>query len=188
MGPPAGCRHDHFRSPLPRPINPVTTDAWMVKDMDEITIVDIPDQQVIGMTKKGRYTLIPELLMKVYEFSVAKKIPIAGPPVFLCRETSPESVKEANEKGTAMVEIAWPVSGTAKGNRQIKASVLPGGKMAHIVHRGPYETCEPTYLKLFAWIAEKGLAISGPVREVYQNDPRVVKPEEIITEIYVPVK
>jgi len=156
--------------------------------MDEITIVDLPSQKVLGITKKGRYTLIPELLMKVYEYAVAKKIAIAGAPVFLCHETSPEAVKEANEKGTAAIGIAWPVAGEAKGNRTIKAYELPGGKMARIVHRGPYETCEPTYLKLFAWIGEKGLTITGPIREVYLNDPRMVKPEEIATEIYVPVR
>lgn len=156
--------------------------------MDEITIVDLPEQKVLGTKKKGNYTLIPELLMKVYEFAEKKKIAIAGPPVFLCHETSPESVKEANEKGTAVVEIAWPVAGVVKGGRGMTAYDLPGGKMVRTVHRGPYETCEPTYAQLFAWIAEKGLTISGPVREVYPNDPRAVKPEEILTEIYVPVK
>jgi effector-binding domain-containing protein len=40
----------------------------------------------------------------------------------------------------------------------------------------------------FAWIETQGLRISGPIREVYPNDPRFVKPEEIITEIFVPVR
>ncbi len=156
--------------------------------MDEITIVDIPDQRVLGITRKGNYTLIPELLMKVYEFAVFNKVTIAGPPVFVCHETSPESVKEANEKGTAIIEIAWPVAGNAKGNREVRLYDLPGKKMAQRIHRGPYEACEPTYLSLFAWIFKKGLTIAGPIREVYPNDPREVKPEEVITEIYVPVK
>jgi effector-binding domain-containing protein len=60
--------------------------------------------------------------------------------------------------------------------------------MAHVVYKGPYETCEPAYLALFAWIQEKGLTICGPIREAYPNDPRVVPLEEIITEIYVPVR
>jgi AraC family transcriptional regulator len=60
--------------------------------------------------------------------------------------------------------------------------------MAHVVHKGPYATCEPAYLALFAWIEEKGLTICGPIREIYPNDPRAVSPEEIITDIYVPVR
>lgn len=155
--------------------------------MDEITIVEIEAQQVLGINKTGSYTLIPELLMKIYEFAVSSKITICGPPLFLCHETCVESVTEANEKGTARIEVAWPVFGIVKGNREIKPYTLPGGKMVHIVHHGPYESCEPTYQRLFTWIETRGLHISGPIREVYLNDPRQVKPEEILTEIFVPV-
>ena len=156
--------------------------------MEDIALVEVAAQQVIGIRKTGTYLLIPELLMKIYEYSVKKKMVMNGPPLFLCHENTPEAVMEANEKGTAIVEVAWPVSGTVKGSRNIKVYRLPGGKMVHIVHKGPYESCEPTYQKLFAWIETQGLHISGPIREVYPNDPRVVKPEEIITEIFVPVE
>ena len=61
------------------------------------------------------------------------------------------------------------------------------GKMAHIIHYGPNESCELPYLKLIDWIKEKGLRISGPIREVYPNDPREVPPDKIIRKIFVPV-
>ena len=156
--------------------------------MEDIALVEVAAQQVMGIRKTGTYALIPELLMKIYEYSQKKKIVIDGPPLFLCHESSSEAVMEANEKGTAIVEVAWPVSGSVKGSRDIKVYRLPGGKMVHTVHKGPYESCEPTYQKLFAWIEAHGLPISGPIREVYPNDPRVVTPEEIITEIFVPVE
>ena len=159
----------------------------MVHSMDDISLVEVAALQVLGIKKTGTYTLIPELLMKIYEFTVIRKIEIAGPPLFLCHEISPKAVMEANQKGTATVEVAWPVSGTVKGNREMKVYELPGGKMVHAIHKGPYESCEPTYLKVFAWIEYRGLRISGPIREVYPNDPREVTPEEIITEIFVPV-
>ena len=163
-------------------------DVDVVKNMEDIALVEVATQQVIGIRKTGTYTLIPELLMKIYEYSVKKKMVIDGPPLFLCHENSMEAVMEANEKGTAIVEVAWPVSGAVKGSRDIKVYWLPGGKMVHTVHKGPYESCEPTYQKLFAWIETQGLHISDPIREVYPNDPRMVTPEEIITEIFVPVK
>jgi len=156
--------------------------------MEEITLIEVPPQQVMGITKTGTYLLIPELLLKVYEFIVEKKITIAGMPTFVCHETSPDAVREAQEKGTAIVEVAWPVSGTVKGSGEIRVYELPGGKMVRTLHRGPYETCESTYLALFSWIEERHLQIAGPIREIYPNDPREVKPEEIITEIMVPVQ
>ena len=155
--------------------------------MEDISMVEVATRQVVGIKKTGTYKLIPELLLKVYDYTVKKNMVITGPPVFICHEISPEAVMEANEKGTAVVEVVWPVSGTVKGTKEMKVYELPGGKMAHTIQYGPYESCESTYLKLFAWIKEKGLRISGPIREVYPNDPREVPPEKIITEIFVPV-
>jgi AraC family transcriptional regulator len=147
------------------PINYIVH-GGMVPTMEDITIVEVAARQVLGMKKTGTYTLIPELLMKVYEFMVKRKIEVTGPPLFLCHEITPEAVMEANDKGAAIIGVAWPVSGNVKGNREINVYELPGGKMAHTVHRGPYESCEPTYLKLFAWIETQGLQISGPIRKV----------------------
>lgn len=155
--------------------------------MDEITLIEVPSQQVVGIQKTGTYLLIPELLMKLYEFILEKNLTIAGMPTFLCHETSPECVKEANEKGTADVEVVWPVSGTVHGSGAIRVYELPGGRMVRAVHHGPYETCESTYLAVFSWIESHHLRVAGPIREMYPNDPREVKPEEILTEILVPV-
>lgn len=155
--------------------------------MEEITIIHVPPQQVIGIKKTGTYQLIPELLMKVYEFTVEKKIIIAGMPTAIYHETSPDAVREANEKGTAIVEAVWPVSGTLKGSGEIKVYELPGGNMVRTLHRGPYETLESTYLTLFSWIEKRHLQITGPIREMYYNNPNEVKPEEIMTEIMIPV-
>ena len=153
-----------------------------------ITLVEVPPMDVLGTEKTGAYSLIPELLMKVVNYMMENNIPVTAPPLFLCHEKSPDAVMEANEKGTARVEIAWPVSGPAAGSGDIRKYSLPGGRMVHTVHKGPYESCEPTYLAALAWIRDHGLSINGPIREVYPNDPREVPPEEILTEIYIPVE
>lgn len=155
--------------------------------MEDISIIEVKPQLVAGIQKTGTYALIPELLLKVYSYLDENGIVPAGMPTFICHETSPEAVMEANEKGTAMVEVVWPVSGGVKGSGEIKVYELAGGKMARAVHRGPYELCESTYLKLFAWLDENKLCITGPIREIYPNDPSTVKPEDILTEILVPV-
>lgn len=156
--------------------------------MEEITIVEVPPQQVVGIKKTGNYSLIPQLLMQLAGYIMENKIAFAGMATFVCHETSPECVKEAQEKGTALVEVVWPVAGKVSGSGDIKVYTLPGGKMVRTMHHGPYETCEPTYLALFSWIGEHNLKIAGPIREIYPNDPREVKPEEILTEILVPVR
>ena len=59
--------------------------------------------------------------------------------------------------------------------------------MAKIVHKGPYQESASSYEVLMSWIGKNGKKITGPLREVYLNDPREVPPEEILTEIDVPI-
>jgi effector-binding domain-containing protein len=154
----------------------------------DITLIDIPPQNVLGIRKKGHYRDIAVLLPKLCEYMFSKGIGIAGMPMFLCHETGKEEAIAADAAGNADIEVAVPVIGNPEGNGEIRHYTIPGGKMARTFHRGPYEACEPTYLALFTWICEHNLQISGPIRELYHNDPNEVKPEEILTEILAPVE
>lgn len=156
--------------------------------MEEITIVDFPSQTVLGTKQTGKYELIPSLIRKVFEYAIPHGAQIQGPPMFICHETSVEAAEEANREGTAKVEIVVPIAAKIDGTDNITCYELPGGCMAKIVHKGPYETCESTYQKLFCWLSENNKRINGPIREVYCNDPREVPQEEILTEIYAPIE
>jgi effector-binding domain-containing protein len=156
--------------------------------MDEITIVDIPEQKVLGIRKRGKYEMIAELMPQLFQYAVSKGAQIQGPPIFVCHETGKDDVMKANQEGNADVEVAVPVGSEIEETDEIKCYSLPGAKMAKIIHKGPYEACEPTYNKLFAWVKENGMKIVGPTREVYLNDPREVPKEEILTEIYAPIE
>jgi effector-binding domain-containing protein len=155
--------------------------------MEPITLVELPDQQVLAIRKRGNYRIVPELLAVLFEFVFRKQVAIAGMPFLLLHETSKEEAEEADRNGTADVEVAIPVNGQVRTEGDIIAYTLPGGKMARIVHLGPYENTGESYERLFAWIAERGLSVKGPIREIYYNDPREVKPEEIKTEVLAPV-
>jgi effector-binding domain-containing protein len=156
--------------------------------MNEITIVDVKPQLVAGMTKTGSYKIIAELLPKLYEYAASKGAQFTGPPVFLCHEVTAEKVMEADKNGTANVEVAAPIAAKIPETDEITCYELPGGKMAKTIHKGPYQECGPTYEKLFNWLKENDKEIIGPTREVYLNDPKDVKEEEILTEIYAPLE
>ncbi|HWQ48967.1 MAG TPA: GyrI-like domain-containing protein [Methanosarcina sp.] len=157
--------------------------------MSEITIVELNPQLVLGMRKTGAYKEIPMMFQRICEFAFSKNIQITAYPAFLWHETTVEEAQKADIEENADIEVVFPISEfieTAE-DEEIRVYELPGGKMAKIVHKGPYEECTLTYEKLFSWIAENGKRIVGPVREVYLNDPREVQPEEILTEIYAPL-
>jgi effector-binding domain-containing protein len=92
--------------------------VWYV--MTEITLVEVPVMNVIGTTKTGTYALIPELLIKVFAYIQKKKAPIAGPPLFLCHETSPAAV--ADERGRSCMAGQR----TGKGHKRYRVIRTPG--------------------------------------------------------------
>lgn len=155
--------------------------------MKEIKIVNLKPQLVIGIRKRGHYREIAEMLPRLYKYASEKSAEFSGMPTFICHE-SPEEAAEADKTGNADIEIAAPIKERIEGNNEMSCYTIPGGKMAKIVHKGPYEECEPTYNELFTWIKENNKKIIGPIREIYLNDPREVGPEETLTEIYIPIE
>lgn len=154
--------------------------------MKKIEIINLEPQLVIGVRKKGYYREIGEILPKLYEYASKKGAIFSGMPIFICHE-SPEEIEEANNTGSADIEVAVPVAKNIEETDEIHCYTLPGEKMAKIIHKGPYDACEITYNELFAWIEKNNKRIIGPIREVYLNDPREVGLEETLTEIYAPI-
>lgn len=156
--------------------------------MDEIAVVDVEPQLVLGLRKTGGYEEIAIMIKRLCELAAGKNIEMIGPPLFVCHEMTVEDVMEAFEHKNADIEVAIPISKCMESIHEAMCYELPGGKMAHIVHTGPYEECTPAYEKLYTWLEEKHKKPVGPTREVYLNDPREVPPEEILTGIYAPIE
>jgi effector-binding domain-containing protein len=154
--------------------------------MSEVCVTEIEPQVVLGMWKRGTYAEASVMIAELCKYAKSSGAKIKGPPMFICHETLREAVK-ANEDASADVEVVVPITNVVDGQGAITCYELPGGKMAKILHKGPYEKSAPTYKKLFEWIASNHKKVAGPTREVYLNDPREVRPEELLTEIYAPI-
>ena len=72
---------------------------------------------------------------------------------------------------------------------EIGMQTLPAGDYAVAVHRGPYENLKHTYVALIGqWIPQHGYRLGSlPAFEIYRNSPDRTKPENLITEVHVPV-
>lgn len=93
-----------------------------------------------------------------------------------------------DEESGGDVEICVPVSDQFINTEEVTSHELEGGLMASTIHKGPYEKVGPVYQKLPAWIYENGYEIVGSPREVYENDPQTVIPEELLTRVEFPVR
>ncbi|MGD8941477.1 MAG: MerR family transcriptional regulator [Gammaproteobacteria bacterium] len=74
----------------------------------------------------------------------------------------------------------------ALNNAQI--AEIPGGPAAWLSHHGPYDELGLAYHSLFAWIQEHGYEQRDAMREIYKNDPSDTAPNELVTEVILPIK
>jgi len=155
--------------------------------VSEVTLVDVPTQLVLGMQKKGRYAETPSVIGEIVRYAMANGAQFAGMPVALMHEPGREAAMQADRDGTAVIDVAFPIAKPVPSGEQVKCYELAGGRMAKVVHKGPYDACGSAYGTLFEWLATQGLRVTGFPREVCLNDPRTVRPEDIQIEIYAPV-
>jgi len=72
---------------------------------------------------------------------------------------------------------------------EIGIQELAPGDYATAMHRGPYHALGATYARLCGeWLPSSGReAGSAPAFEIYRNMPHTTPPDELVTEIYVPL-
>lgn len=144
--------------------------------------------RILSKREKGTYEVtIGKLigdLMKVIHLSENQRnfVKIAGPFMTIYHD-------EGHVEEDADIEVAIPVTGKVSvEDPGVEIKNLTPTKVASLVHKGSYETIGEGYQKILSYIQERGLEINGPMMDLYLNDPNTVKPENIITEIQVPVK
>jgi AraC family transcriptional regulator len=66
---------------------------------------------------------------------------------------------------------------------------LPGGEIALGLHKGPYDQLVHSYQWLFSqWLPSSGCeAADRPCYETYLNDARTTPPEDLLTQISIPL-
>ncbi len=153
----------------------------------DIRVMDVPSITVLGIRKRGHYREIQSLLRQVFDHALETGIILSGPPLYISHEKTQEESRKADREGTADLEVAIPISHPVESTGDFRYYQIPGGTMAMVAHQGPHRECGVAFEKLHEWIQANGKTVTGPMREVYVNDPAEVRTEELITEIYAPI-
>lgn len=123
---------------------------------------------------------VPEALAEVAQAMATAGVELAGPPYTRYVEWGPDGV---------IAEIGFPVLRPAPRIGRVGPGRLPGGRVASIVHVGPYETLADTYGRLERRLAELGHGDLGPMWECYWSDPdSEPDPATWRTEILTPIE
>ena len=149
----------------------------------DVQIKDVKKQSTLVIKKKVKQAEIgaalAEIFPKLGAFMRSQKIQqLSAPMTFYSKTTG----------GELEIEAGVVVPDGTKGEGAIEAGELPAGKAAYFVHVGPYEKLPAAYDKVKEILKDKQMKDKGVSWEFYANDPTTVKPDEIKTEIYMPVE
>ena len=144
-----------------------------------------PPRRVIALPHKGDYTRIGKSFEAFGALCESRQLwPQLGPvlAVFL---DSPEDTPEDQLRSFAGAEFFGDE--TPEGMESLD---IPGGKTAVLTYKGPYSGIRAAYLSLFGnWLPTSGEEPADqPCYEIYLNNPRVTAPEDLLTEICLPLK
>ncbi|RJG24069.1 MerR family transcriptional regulator [Paenibacillus thiaminolyticus] len=113
---------------------------------------------------------------RLYEKIATEKLTLLGAPMTIYH--SPEYNPDGND-----TEFAIPIKEAAKGTRD-----FPGGLSAKSVLKGSYSELTSVYARLREWVENEDYELVKSPYEVYVTDPKQVVPEDMVTEVYFPVK
>jgi len=98
---------------------------------------------------------------------------------------SPGEVKEEE----LLWRLGFPIAAGSVVAAPLQKGEVPAARFAVYLHVGPYEKVNEAYGKVFAFIEAQGYKPAGPIMEQYlDQNPAAVKPEDLRTEIHVPVE
>ena len=144
-------------------------------------------QKVIYAQALGSYDVSAEMAWeKVSEYAARKRLFGFGTEFIGISYDDPN----VTESSKLRYEACISVSKDLKPEGEIGVHEIAGGRYAVFTHMGPYEKFNGSYDFIYGhWIPENGITLRNiPSFEKYLNTPGKVKPEKLLTEIWIPIE
>ena len=152
-----------------------------------VQVKEVPVTIVAYLRQKGPYTDIGNAIQKVLAWVLSNGWHLAGAPNAAYFNSPAEAPPEELHW-----EVRWPVglsiSPREPNEEGLGVRRVESRQVTAVIHRGPYNQVGSTYKVLMESISGQGYEICGPAEEVYLNDPASTAPEELLTEVRLPVK
>lgn len=153
--------------------------------MYPVEIREEPPRRVVGIDHKGAYNTIGPAFMRLSDLVTERGLwprmqEFLG--VFL---DDPNEVPEVDLRAMAAISVAEDLP-LPEGMQQMRVA---GGRYAVLRFTGAYEGLPAAWQWLYdSWLPASGEALrDAPSLEVYRSDPDKVPPEQLVTEILVPL-
>lgn len=154
--------------------------------MFPIEIMDQPARRLAAIAHKGRYTEIGKAFESVGAVITARNLWSQAQGMLGVYYDDPDNtpVDELRSHAGVVVSAEAPIDDPLEELR------LPGGRYAVMHYKGPYSGLAAAYKHLYGvWLPQSGEETGDhPPIEVYLNNPQDTAPDELLTDVCVPLK
>jgi AraC family transcriptional regulator len=151
-----------------------------------VDLKNLPDLRVAAVRHTGPYNRIGEAFERLGEIAgKAGLIRHPGTEMIALYHDNPEATPVDQLRSDAAVTVARD----AELPKTLTEIHIPAGRYAWTTHVGPYSGLGDAWTQFMGtWLPESGHRVgAGPSFEIYRNDPSNAKPEELRTELYLPI-
>ena len=154
--------------------------------MSDVKIITVEPIKVIAKRHVGPYMAVGDTYNALFAWAGANGLQPRPSGIYGISHDDPDEVPAQDLRYDACLDLgpeAEPGEGLTK-------MTIGGGEHALIVHKGPYEKLVQTYRALYGrWLPSSGREPADrPPFEHCLNHPDDTPPEELLTEVYLPLK
>ena len=150
-----------------------------------VEVVVRPALRIAAVRHKGPPQEIGQAFDRLMAWAGPKGIvmpPAVGVAVYL---SDMRTVPPAEQEALAGLTVGPDV----QGDDLVEIHLIPGGKQAVLLYKGPYAQIGTGYQELFSWLPTSGEESANlPCVEINLNDPRQTTPADLLTELCLPLK
>jgi effector-binding domain-containing protein len=125
--------------------------------------------------------VLTDAYMRIGKVMVPNKINMAGAPITITTSYDATAWK---------FDAAIPVdrNDVVPADAGVKVGTTYAGKAVQFMHVGPYEKIGDTTMKAYAWLAVQGYKPTDRMIEEYISDPGTTPPDQLKTQLKIPVQ
>ncbi|WP_179403330.1 AraC family transcriptional regulator [Burkholderia guangdongensis] len=152
-----------------------------------VTIRALPEQAGYAVEHRGEYAGIGAAFAALAQWADTHGFLVPQTRWIGVFHDNPDAVPAADLRSQAVIV---PEAATVEPAPPVERIALRGGDYAVLLHRGPYPDMKDAYRWLFQeWLPKSGRGGAGaPPFELYLNTPDRTAPEDLLTEIHVPLQ
>ncbi|PTY05729.1 AraC family transcriptional regulator [Opitutaceae bacterium EW11] len=145
-----------------------------------------PDTRVAFVRHTGPYAKVGAAWDKLCAYAGAHRLFGPNTAMIGIGHDAPKVTAEDRTRYDACLTV----NDAFKPEGEIGVQTIPGGRYAVFVHQGPYDRLSETYDRIFRdWLPGSGETLRDqPAFEVYVTPPDRTPPDQLRTEIWVPLK